>query len=144
MDMNPKPASEEPSTQSTVPSVKPRILVIDDETHVLELLSTFLAHSHYSVLSADSGATAIAAAKSSALDLILMDYLLPDINGLELLDELKKLHPQVPLIVMTGLGEDAEVIAQTTVRGAIDCASKTAPLNSLLDKIRRALASVKP
>jgi two-component system NtrC family response regulator len=80
------------------------ILVVDDEKNYLLVLSAVLEEEGYEVLTAQSGAEALEIQKSSDLDLILTDMKMPTMDGMELLDNIKALDPDLPVIMMTAHG----------------------------------------
>jgi DNA-binding response OmpR family regulator len=81
-----------------------KILLIDDEDSVLEMLRRFLEHAGYLVVTADRGKTGLEWAKETRLDLAIVDLGLPDMPGMEVCRELKE-NPKtsgIPLIILTG------------------------------------------
>ena len=80
------------------------ILVVDDEKNYLLVLSAVLEEEGYEVLTAQSGAEALEIQKSSDLDLILTDMKMPTMDGMELLENIKALDPDLPVIMMTAHG----------------------------------------
>jgi len=80
------------------------ILVVDDEKNYLLVLSAVLEDEGYEVLSAQGGYEALEIQKSSDLDLILSDMKMPAMDGIELLENIKALDPDLPVIVMTAHG----------------------------------------
>jgi DNA-binding NtrC family response regulator len=81
---------------------KSRILVIDDEEHYRNALERILARVGHQVLTARDAGEAIAIAASQPVDLVLCDYKMPGINGLEVIRQIHELAPDVPCIVITG------------------------------------------
>jgi two-component system phosphate regulon response regulator PhoB len=89
-----------------------KILAVDDEEDILELLRYNLVQEGYQVVCSDSGEDALHRASSSEFDLILLDLMLPGINGLEVAKKLKK-DPrtnQMPIIMLTAKGEESDVV----------------------------------
>ncbi len=82
------------------------ILIVDDEADSRELLEAVLAGGGYGVVQADSGAAALARATASPPDLILLDLMLPGMDGFEVCQRLKQASATgaVPIIVVTALG----------------------------------------
>lgn len=92
---------------------KEKILVVDDEEDILELVRHHLDREGYDVICAETGEKAIQRAKADALDLILLDLMLPGIDGLEVTKRLKK-DPKtshIPIVMLTAKGEEADVVA---------------------------------
>ena len=91
--------------------MKPVILVIDDDTAVCELLQDVLTEHVFSVQVCHNGQEARAVAVSAPhLSLVLLDMMLPDINGLLVLQRLQKLRPELPVVMLTGLGSESDVV----------------------------------
>ena len=94
--MSPEPSSEIP--------IKPlaRILVVDDEPAMRSTLSATLQHAGYEVRVAGNGAEAIELSQAGALDLMITDIHMPERDGLSTIRELRRAHPQLKIIAMTG------------------------------------------
>ena len=90
-------------------NTRSRILVVDDDETVTEILSRYLAHEGYEVDSVASGSLALERAQSHPPDLILLDLMLPDINGLDVCRRVRRVTP-VPIIMLTARGEEDERI----------------------------------
>lgn len=117
-----------------------RLLVVDDEPSVRELLENYFTTKGYSVLMAATGEDAIRIAREQLLHLILLDYVLPDCDGIELLARMQNIKSRRPVILMTGFGADQELLERALQNGAVDCISKTSPLDQLLAMVESALA----
>jgi CheY-like chemotaxis protein len=81
------------------------ILCIDDEQTALQLRQTLLESAGYRVLGAKSGALGIKAFKSEAIDAVILDYWMADMNGLQVARELRRNNPSVPIIILSAYGE---------------------------------------
>lgn len=91
--------------------MKPVILVVDDDMAVCELLQDVLTEHVFSVQVCHNGQQALAVAASVPhLSLVLLDMMLPDINGLLVLQRLQKLRPELPVVMLTGLGSESDVV----------------------------------
>ncbi|WDT76792.1 MAG: response regulator [Candidatus Manganitrophus sp.] len=77
------------------------ILIVDDKTTLLETLKDLLEERGYSVVTATTGEEAVKKAGEIGFDIALIDIILPGINGVETLREIKKLHPRIRAILMT-------------------------------------------
>lgn len=119
--------------------MKTKILVVDDEAPIRELLSTYLAKYNYEVLVAGTGEEAQKAVNEEALHLVILDVVLPDSDGLELLSTFRQSHPNLPVVMLTGIGFDEELLQEAQQRGATGYISKTLPLDQLLMEVRRVL-----
>ncbi|MGC8684942.1 MAG: sigma-54-dependent transcriptional regulator [bacterium] len=80
---------------------KPCIMIVDDEEIVRTSLSSWLLEDGYDVISLESGRKALEALKTSNCDLMLVDLKMPEMDGLELMREVKKIMPELPIIIMT-------------------------------------------
>ena len=80
------------------------ILIVDDEKNYLTILSALLEDEGFEVLTAPGGHEALAIHKSSDLDLILTDMKMPKMDGIELLENIKEIDPDLPVIMMTAHG----------------------------------------
>lgn len=118
-----------------------RLLIVDDEAPVRELLQTYFAGRGYSILTAATGEEALRIAREHLVHLILLDFLLPDCDGLELIVRLQNIKSRRPVILMTGFGDDSGLLEKARNVGAADCISKTSPLDQLLKKVELALAA---
>ncbi|MCE5313358.1 MAG: response regulator [Nitrospiraceae bacterium] len=78
-----------------------KILVVDDEKNILKLYETELQEAGYSVVTANSGKEALDAFDAQSPDLVTLDILMPDIDGIQILRMLKEKKPQVPVIMLT-------------------------------------------
>lgn len=127
---------------------KEHILVVDDEENILELLNYNLSKHGYRVTSVTSGEEALALAKSDVPDLILLDLMLPGLDGMEVCKELKA-NPKtahVPVVMVTARGEEADIVTGLEL-GADDYVTKpfsprvlAARLKNVLRKKARPMA----
>ena len=93
---------------------KPKVLVVDDEEMIRELLSDFLTLERYSPITASNVDEAMEVIRSRTIDAIVTDIMMPGKTGIDLLIEVKQSHPQIPVILITGLSQrygPKEVIA---------------------------------
>lgn len=88
----------------------PVILVADDEPAIRRFLQKRLSSWHYNVVTAESGARAMAIIEAQAPDAVITDLFMPDGDGFGLLDHIKKTLPQLPVVVLSGQGERGDVI----------------------------------
>ena len=91
---------------------KEQILVVDDEEDILELITFNLLKEGYQVLTAASGEAALVKARQEQPDLILLDLMLPGLDGLDTYRELRKRPDtnQIPIIMVTAKTEDTDII----------------------------------
>jgi len=114
-----------------------RILVVDDETAVTDLIGYNLIKAHYQVLTAHDGETALKKAREDNPDLILLDLMLPRVDGLDVCRELRKTS-QVPIIMVTARGEEADRVIGLEL-GADDYLTKPFSMRELLARIKAVL-----
>ena len=81
-----------------------KILIVDDEPFNLDILKEELGDKGYVVETASDGSNALKKVEASQPDLILLDYMMPDLNGLEVLKELRKRGNDVPVVMITAHG----------------------------------------
>ena len=117
---------------------KEKILVIDDELFVRDLLFEFLGKQGFKVLLAESGEKALEIAKSTPFQVALIDLKMPGMNGIQTLKKLKKINPRVLPIIMTGY-PTMESAVEALKSGACDYVIKPFKLNELRSSIERAL-----
>jgi two-component system phosphate regulon response regulator PhoB len=117
-----------------------RILVVDDEPDILELVQYNLQKDNYDVVSVLSGEEALARVQTSPPDLVVLDLMLPGMDGLEVCKQLKQ-EPRtaaIPLIMLTARGEEADVVAGLEL-GADDYLTKPFSPRVLLARIKAVL-----
>lgn len=97
-----------------------KILLVEDEPSIRDLYSRQLTKAGYEVVQAEDGTKALDALKSNTFDVILLDIMLPGINGLQVLREFKTQNPNSPtkVILLTNLGQDT-VIKEGFTLGAV-------------------------
>ena len=114
------------------------ILVVDDEKNYLLVLKELLVDEGYEVLTAQSGANALAILSETELDLVVTDMKMPGMSGLELLERLKQKDPQLPVVMMTAFGT-VEKAVEAMKKGAFDYISKPFDNESLKKTVATAL-----
>ena len=119
---------------------KPSVLIVDDEAGIRKLLTTALNENGFSPDSAENGAEAIKKANERYYNLALIDIMLPDINGVELLAKFKPTRPRTRKIIMTGnpsLQNAVEALnkgADAYIMKPLDIGKVLATLEEQLDK----------
>jgi len=119
--------------------MKQHILVVDDEAPIRDLLSSYFAKQGYQVSTSSSAEEAKAFIDGNPVDLVVLDVMLADTDGLQLLGVLRESHPKLPVIIMTGIGFDEELLQEAIQKGASGYISKTLPLDQLLREVHRSL-----
>lgn len=108
--------------------MKPVILVIDDDVAICELLSDVLGAHAFEVVACQNGGEALATvARRADIALVLLDMILPDTNGLLVLQQLQRTRPELPVIMLSGLGSESDVVVGLEM-GADDYIAK--PFNA--------------
>jgi two-component system OmpR family response regulator len=115
-----------------------RLLVVEDEPTILELLSGSLRFAGFDVLTAASGREALRLAGASRPDLILLDVMLPDGDGFDVVRTLRAGGPRVPVIFLTARSQVHERVAGLTL-GGDDYVTKPFSLDEVLARIRAVL-----
>ena len=88
-----------------------KIVIVDDEDMVLTSLNSFLAlETEYEVSTFTSAKNAIEYIKENDIDVVISDYLMPEMDGMSFLAEVKKINPQIPRIILTGYAEKENAI----------------------------------
>jgi YesN/AraC family two-component response regulator len=121
-----------------MPAACGRILIVDDDPPVLEALSAALAPP-YEVLRARTGLAAFELFRQEPLDLVLLDYILPDVSGIATLRAIKRFFPWVLVVLMTGFGSE-EIAIEAFRAGARDYLRKPISLRDLLARVETLLA----
>jgi two-component system response regulator HydG len=118
---------------------KKTLLIVDDDIAHRTMLRILL-HWQYEIFEADDGSTAIEEAEKRDFDLILMDIRMPGISGIEALDQIRSLRPDVPILMMTAYFSD-EIADQAKDRGAFGCLGKPFNFKELKQNIQQAVTS---
>lgn len=117
-----------------------KILIIEDESSIRRVLTKILSEENnaYQVEEAEDGISGFEKIKNNDYDLVLCDIKMPKMDGVEVLEAVKKIKPEIPMVMISGHG-DMETAIQTMRLGAFDYISKPPDLNRLLNTVRNAL-----
>ncbi|MEN7548548.1 sigma-54 dependent transcriptional regulator [Rapidithrix thailandica] len=115
-----------------------KILIIDDDPTFRLMLKTFLSKKNYNITDVSSAKDCVKLLQSERYDLILTDFRLPDLDGLELLQKIKSISPGTPVIIMTGYGE-IRMAVKSMKYGAFDYVTKPINPDEILLIINNAL-----
>jgi DNA-binding NtrC family response regulator len=117
-----------------------KILIIEDEAAIRRVLTKILSEESdtYIVEDAEDGLQGLEKIKNNDYDLVLCDIKMPKMDGVEVLEAVKKIKPEIPMVMISGHG-DMETAIQTMRLGAFDYISKPPDLNRLLNTVRNAL-----
>ncbi|MBN2058829.1 MAG: anion permease [Deltaproteobacteria bacterium] len=120
-----------------IPEEKPRILLVDDEDQFRTALSKRLSVRGYEVLDVDNGEDAIKIVRHKNPEVVVLDRKMPDMDGIQTLRELKKIRPEVQIIMLTGHGsiESARLTGKHDVFAYLQ---KPAPIEEMIEKIESA------
>ncbi|MDE0951019.1 MAG: PAS domain S-box protein [Halioglobus sp.] len=138
------PSSSKPIQSATVPSTKPQtgtesILVVDDEQRILDVISSMLEMLGYGVFSAEGGEKALTILhENPSIELVVLDMLMPGMDGVEAFTELKKISKDLKVIISSGFSAKDQM-AEILVKGCDAFLAKPFNLVELSTKVRQVL-----
>ncbi|MDR3601082.1 MAG: sigma-54 dependent transcriptional regulator [Desulfosporosinus sp.] len=115
-----------------------KILIIDDEERMCWALERALSHENYQVVTATRGLQGIELAKTTEPSMVILDLKMPDIDGIEVLKEIKTINPSIPVIIITAHGTIDTAIEAMKI-GATDYITKPFKLEELKVHVKQAL-----
>mgnify|MGYP002630909519 CR=1 FL=1 len=104
-----KPAGPEPAVPAAR-SGRPRVLVVDDEESIRDLLTKTLALAEYDVETTPDGSAALGLLRASEFDLLIADLSMPGMDGLSLIRQVRRIHAALPIIIITGFSSESSAI----------------------------------
>jgi len=104
------PASAAPASRPAAGTARPRVLVVDDEASIRDLLSKTLALAEYDVDVAPDGRSALERMRMYPYDLLIADLKMPGMDGLAVIREAKRYKPDLPVIIITGFSTESSAI----------------------------------
>ena len=137
----PFPFQDAPLTVCTMTSAK--VLVVDDEPAIGEVVCRYLRRAGYDTAIAASGREALVQAQASSPDLVVLDLMLPDIDGLEVMRRLRKDRARAAIILLTARGEESDRIVGLRL-GADDYVVKPFSPGELVARVGAVLRRVEP
>jgi DNA-binding response OmpR family regulator len=114
---------------------KKTILVIDDEPHIVLGLKDSLEFEGFAVLTAGKGRDGVSIARAENPDAVVLDLMLPDINGYAVCEELRRWNPLIPILMLTARSQETDKIRGLDA-GADDYVTKPFSVNELIARIR--------
>ena len=123
---------------SSATDERPRVLVVDDEKFIRDLLADFLKLEGYFVRTAEDGAVALEELTNAPFDLVISDLKMPRMGGIELLDAVGRIAPSTLTIIMTGFGT-VETALDAMKRGAFDYVLKPFKVQDVVRVVQRGL-----
>jgi two-component system nitrogen regulation response regulator NtrX len=119
---------------------KSSVLVVDDDIRLLSTLSSILKENGYRVVTAETGQYALEIFNDSSIDAVILDLVLPDANGIDLLKKFHREKPLLPVIILTGHGSIPKAV-EATRQGAYDFFEKFVESKKILITLENALKS---
>jgi two-component system, OmpR family, response regulator len=117
---------------------RPRLLVVEDDPNIVELLSASLRFAGFDVTAATSGADAVTTARTSQPDLVVLDVMLPDLDGFEVIRRLRETGVRIPVVFLTARDATDDKVRGLTL-GGDDYVTKPFSLEELTARIRAVL-----
>jgi putative two-component system response regulator len=114
------------------------ILVVDDDPGILDYITLLLASHNYSVISCKSADTVLATLQDNTVAIVVTDIQMPDVSGIELLTEIHKYNPEMPIILMTGYAE-LDMAIEAIEKGAFQFITKPFQSETLLRAVEKAV-----
>ena len=116
----------------------PKILIVDDERAIRRTLKDILEMEKYEVAEAEDGLSCLVKVKQDKFDVIVLDIKMPKMDGMDVMDRLAEVAPDIPVIMISGHG-DIDTAVEAVKKGAFDFIAKPPDLNRLLITVRNAL-----
>lgn len=137
-------SDEQPGTTvEAMDQPQANVLIVDDEPQVRDIVATYLERDGFAVRTAADGEEALAAIKAARPDALVLDLMLPKINGLQVLHTLREEGDDVPVIVLSARGKEHERVAGLEL-GADDYVAKPASPREVAARVRAVLRRSKP
>jgi len=115
-----------------------RVLLIEDDSSIIAGLEMNLALEGYDVVAANDGETGLRMFEEKPVDLILLDLMLPGVNGLEVLRRVRKKDPEIPVLILSAVGDEADRVLGLQL-GADDYITKPFSLSELRARLNASL-----
>jgi two-component system nitrogen regulation response regulator NtrX len=119
-----------------------KILIVDDESNIIKTLSAILQDEDHIVYPSETGQEALDFLRRNDIDLIFLDVWLPDIDGIEVLERIKQVFPDIAVIIISGHGS-IDIAVRATKMGAFDFIEKPPSIERVLTSVHNALEHVR-
>ena len=119
-----------------------KVLVVDDEPDTLELVKLVLESAGFKTMLATSGREALKLAQISKPDLVLLDIMMPDMDGWEVFRKLKEKDPAIPIAILTAKAQNIDRLLGLHVLKADDYITKPFGKNELIDRVKKLTGTV--
>jgi DNA-binding NtrC family response regulator len=116
------------------------VLLVDDEEEFISALAERLSFRGITARTAGGGEEALAAIERDPPQVVLLDLMMPGMSGVEVLQEIRRTHPEIKVILLTGHGSTREGMEGMRL-GAFDYLIKPLSIEELVDKLRNAVSS---
>jgi DNA-binding NtrC family response regulator len=113
-----------------------KILVVDDEEAICRLMELVFDNTGHTVLAVYNGADAVGAVKKEHFDIVFLDIIMKGINGLETMEEIKKISPETQVVIITGNITD-NVITEKAIKGADWLFYKPFDIKNIIDYVEK-------
>lgn len=115
------------------------MLIVDDEIEILKVLKEIFEIRKWDVLTTPTGLSVLPILEKEKVDIVLLDIKLPDGSGLDVLKTVKSKFPALPVIIVTALGYEDDLVNKALGLGAAGYVSKTVPLPELIEVVNNIL-----
>ncbi|MFH1521905.1 MAG: response regulator [archaeon] len=113
-----------------------RILVVDDKKSIRNLVQIFLSHQGYEIITASDGVNGIREFNRGGIDLVLTDIIMPNMDGIQLYYEIRKINSRCPIYIMSGYTDNIEL--QELINNGVKYLKKPFKLEKLAEMVRSA------
>ncbi len=118
-----------------------KVLVVDDELDTLELIKLVLESGGFKTILASNGMEALAKVKESKPDLVLLDIMMPDMDGWEVFRKIKEIDSKLPIAILTAKAQNIDRLLGLHVLKAEDYITKPFGKNELIDKVKKLIGT---
>lgn len=116
---------------------KKKVLIVDDEPDTLELIKLVLESGGFETVQAANGMDALAQIRRAIPDLVLLDIMMPDMDGWDVFRRIKEINPKIPIAILTAKAQNIDKLLGLHVLKADDYITKPFGKNELIGKVRK-------